>query len=43
MIVGGVNSDGTDMRVETFGGRQADAMAVAEAAGRNLAREVMLR
>ena len=43
MIVGGVNSDGTDMRVETFGGRRADAMAVAEAAGRNLAREVMLR
>ena len=43
MIVGGVNSDGTDMRVETFGGRRADVMAVAEAAGRNLAREVTLR
>jgi len=43
MIVGGVNSDGTDMRVETLGGRRADVMTVAEAAGRNLAREVMLR
>jgi len=43
MIVGGVNSDGTDMRVETLGGRRADVMAVAEAAGHNLAREVMLR
>ena len=43
MIVGGVKSDGTDMRVETLGGRRADVMTVAEAAGRNLAREVMLR
>jgi len=43
MIVGAVNSDGTDMRVETLGGRRADVMTVAEAAGRNLAREVMLR
>jgi hydroxymethylbilane synthase len=43
LIVGGVNSDGTDLQVETFVGRRTDVMAVAEAAGHNLAREVALR
>jgi hydroxymethylbilane synthase len=43
IIVGGVNSDGTEMQVETFGARRADLMTVAETAGHNLARQVMLR
>ncbi len=43
MVVGGVNSDGSDLRVETVRGRRSDALAVAEAAGRRLAGAVMLR
>jgi hydroxymethylbilane synthase len=43
MVVGGVNSDGSDLRVETVRGRRSDAIAVAEAAGRRLAGAVMLR
>jgi hydroxymethylbilane synthase len=43
MVVGGVNSDGTDLRVETVRGRRGDAIALAEAAGRRLAAAVMLR
>jgi hydroxymethylbilane synthase len=43
MVVGGVNSDGSDLRVETLRGRRSDAIAVAEAAGRRLAGAVMLR
>ena len=43
MVVGGVNSDGSDLRVETVRGRRSDAIAVADAAGRRLAGAVMLR
>jgi len=43
MVVGGVNSDGSDLRVETVRGRRSEAIAVAEAAGRRLAGAVMLR
>jgi hydroxymethylbilane synthase len=43
MIVGGVNSDGSDLRIETVRGSRADAMRLAEAAGRDLARAVALR
>jgi len=43
MVVGGVNSDGSDPRVETVRGRRSDAIAVADAAGRRLAGAVMLR
>jgi hydroxymethylbilane synthase len=43
MIVGGVNSDGSDLRIETVRGDRADAMRLAETAGRNLARAVALR
>jgi hydroxymethylbilane synthase len=43
MIVGGVNSDGSDLRIETVRGKRADAMRLAEEAGRNLARAVALR
>jgi len=43
MIVGGVNSDGTDLRVESVHGKRSDAMALADAAGRELAAAVMLR
>jgi hydroxymethylbilane synthase len=43
MVVGGVNSDGTDLRVTTIGGRTAHALTLAEAAGRELAAAVMLR
>lgn len=43
MVVGGVNSDGSELRVETVRGSRADALALAEAAGRRLAGAVMLR
>jgi len=43
MLVGGVNSDGSDLRIETVHGKRADAMRLAEEAGRNLARAVALR
>jgi len=43
LLVGGVNSDGSDLRVESFAGRRSDAMAIAEAAGRRLAATVSLR
>jgi hydroxymethylbilane synthase len=43
MIVGGVNSDGSDRRVETVRGGRADAMRLAEDAGRRLALAVSLR
>ena len=43
MVVGGVNSDGSDLRVDTIGGRRSEAIALAEAAGYRLAREVALR
>ena len=43
LLVGGVNSDGSDLQVEWFTGRRSDAMAIAEAAGRRLAAAVGLR
>lgn len=43
MVVGGVNSDGSDLQVETFEGRRADLTGLAEAAGRRLAATLMLR
>lgn len=43
IVVGGVNSDGTDMRVETLHGLRPEAMALADSAGRRLAQVVMLR
>ena len=43
MVVGGVNSDGSDLRVESIQGRCAEAIGLADAAGRRLATAVMLR
>jgi hydroxymethylbilane synthase len=43
IVVGGVNSDGSDLRVESIEGRRADALALADAAGHRLAGAVMLR
>jgi hydroxymethylbilane synthase len=43
MIVGGVNSDGSELRVETVRGRRSDALRLAAEAGERLAREVALR
>ena len=43
MVVGGVNSDGSDLRIETVRGRRGDAMHLADQAGRRLASAVMLR
>lgn len=43
MVVGGVNSDGSDLRVESIRGRRADAIELADAAGCRLAMTVMLR
>jgi hydroxymethylbilane synthase len=43
MVVGGVNSDGTDLQVSSILGGRSEAMALADAAGRRLARAVTLR
>lgn len=43
MVVGGVNSDGSELRVESIQGRCAEAIELADAAGRRLASAVMLR
>lgn len=43
MVVGGVNSDGSDLRVESVAGRTPEANALAEAAGRRLSAAVALR
>jgi hydroxymethylbilane synthase len=43
MVVGGVNSDGSDRRVEEIQGSREEAFALAREAGRRLAREVALR
>lgn len=43
MIVGGVNSDGSDRQVETVRGKRSDAMLLADDAGRRLAGMVALR
>ena len=43
MTVGGVNSDGSDLRLETVRGRRRDALRLADEAGHRLARAVALR
>jgi hydroxymethylbilane synthase len=43
MVVGGVNSDGSELSVDTIEGPAARIHELAEAAGRKLAREVALR
>jgi hydroxymethylbilane synthase len=43
MLVGGVNSDGSDLNVRTVQGGRTDALQLATAAGRRLATAVMLR
>lgn len=43
IVVGGVNSDGTGLRVDSVRGRRWEAIVLAEAAGRRLAMEVALR
>jgi hydroxymethylbilane synthase len=43
MIVGGVNSDGSDLSVKTVEGARSEAMDLAEQAGRELAGAVALR
>lgn len=43
MVVGGVNSNGTDFRVETVRGKRADAIDLADAAGHRLATAVLLQ
>lgn len=43
MVLGGVNSDGSDLRVESIQGRCAEAVGLADAAGRRLASAVLLR
>ena len=43
MVVGGVNSDGSERRVETIRASRANALKVADEAGRSLARAVALR
>ena len=43
MIIGGVNSDGSDLRIQTVRGNLSDALRLAGDAGRTLARAVALR
>jgi len=43
MVVGGVNSDGSDLHVESVQGKRAEAMSLADSAGRKLAGAVTLR
>jgi hydroxymethylbilane synthase len=43
IVVGGVNSDGSDLQVESIAGSRAELIAVADAAGKRLAGAVMLR
>lgn len=43
MLVGGVNSDGSDLRVESVAGRPSEANELADAAGRRLSAAVALR
>lgn len=43
MVVGGVNSDGSDLMVESIQGRRAEAIGLADIVGRRLATAVMLR
>lgn len=43
MLVGGVNSDGSDLRVESVAGRASEANELADAVGRRLSAAVALR
>jgi hydroxymethylbilane synthase len=43
MVVGGVNSDGSELQVETVRGHRSEAVELARAAGERLARTVALR
>ena len=43
MVVGGVNSDGSDRNVESLQGRRAELNELADGAGKRLAHTVMLR
>ncbi len=43
LVVGGANSDGSDLRIETFHAGRAEAIRLADAAGRRLATAVTLR
>lgn len=43
MVVGGVNSDGSDRRIESVEGSRSDALILANEAGHRLAGAVMLR
>ena len=43
MLIGGVNSDGSDLRIESIEGDRSEAISLAHAAGRRLAGAVMLR
>lgn len=43
MIVGGVNSDGSEMRIDVLRGTRAEALLIADEAGRSLAKAVALR
>lgn len=43
LVVGGVNSDGSDLQVESIEGLRSEAIALADAAGHRLAGAVMLR
>lgn len=43
MIVGGVNSDGSEMRVDVLRGTRDEALRLADESGRSLARAVALR
>lgn len=43
MVVGGVNSDGSDLQVETVRGKRVAAIDLADAAGHRLAMTVLLR
>jgi len=43
LLVGGVNSDGSGLQVESLAGRRPEVITIAEAAGRRLAATVSLR
>ena len=43
LVVGGVNSDGSDLKIDSFRAGRADAIRLADAAGRRLAMAVTLR
>lgn len=43
LVVGGVNSDGSDVKIDSFRGGRAGAIRLADAAGRRLAMAVTLR